>query len=111
MDGESDSDQMEIDQAKEEEPEDEEVPAATPDHSEGETSGDEAAAPPVRAKSSETLRSTSVTRASKESESDGRPPPKRDLPFGKQAIRTKQPEDQPPPPADDEDDDTDDEEL
>jgi hypothetical protein len=99
----SDSDQMEIDEA----------PSTTPDASDDETDEDESAALPVREKSSETLRASSVAQVSKEDPpSEGNPPPKRELPFGRRATRSKQPEKQPsPPPPPDDDEDTDDEEL
>jgi hypothetical protein len=109
---EPDSDQMEIDQAKEEEQDSDEAPAATPDASDDETDGEEDAAPTRRAKSSETLRASSVAKASKEEEkATGNPPPKRELPFGRRPTRSKQPEKHPSPAAEDEDDATDDEEL
>ena len=100
---------MEIDQAKEEEQDSDEAPAATPDPSDDETD-EESVAPTIRAKSSETLRAKSVGKASQEEPpSEGRPPPKRDLPFGRPATRGKKPEKQPSPEVDDED--TEDEEL
>lgn len=84
---ESDSDHIEMKQAKEEE---QESDAATPDPSDDETDEEEAAA----------------------TRSDGNPPPKRELPFGRPATRSKQPaEESSPPPAMDEDEDTEDEEL
>ncbi|KAF2033555.1 hypothetical protein EK21DRAFT_58594 [Setomelanomma holmii] len=104
---EPDSDQMEIDEAKVEEQDDEE-PAHTPDPSDDETDGEETAAPQAREKSPETLRSSSVV-AKEESQTDGKPPPKRELPFGRPATRSNQLE-QPSSPAK-EDDETDDEEL
>lgn len=108
---EPDSDQMEIDQAKEEEQEGDEAPAATPDPSDDETDAEEIVAPSVRAKS-ETLRASSIAKTSKEEvHSDGNPPPKRELPFGRPATRSKRPEKQPSPAAEDEDDVTDDKEL
>ncbi|KAH7073686.1 hypothetical protein BKA63DRAFT_472073 [Paraphoma chrysanthemicola] len=102
---ESDSDQIEIDQAKEEE-QDEDLPEATPEQSDEETDEEENAALP-RAKSSETLGSSQA--AKEEAENDGRPPPKRELPFGRPATRSKQAEKRSPSPA--EEDETDDEEL
>jgi hypothetical protein len=109
---ESDSDQMEIDQAKAEEQQDSDgAPAATPDPSDDETDEEDVAIPPARAKSSETLRASSVATAAKEEPRiDGKPPPKRELPFGRPATRSRQSEKQPEPAAD-EDEDTDDEEL
>ncbi|KAH7411747.1 hypothetical protein DE146DRAFT_253819 [Phaeosphaeria sp. MPI-PUGE-AT-0046c] len=108
---EEDSDQMEIDQAKEEEQDSDEAPAATPDLSDDETDEEESAAPPTRGRSSETLRDSSVAKASKEEPpTDGRPPPKRELPFGRPATRGKKPEKQPSPGLVD-DEDTEDEEL
>jgi hypothetical protein len=108
----SDNDQMEIDQAKAEEQDSDEAPAATPDASEDETDEEDSAAPSVREKSSETLRSSSVAQVSKKiPQSEGAPPPKRELPFGRRlATRSKQLEKQPSPLADD-DEGTDDEEL
>jgi hypothetical protein len=109
---ESDSDQMEIDQAKEEEQQDsDEVPAATPDPSDDDTDEEDSAVLPSRAKSSETLRAGSMAKASKEEpQLDGNPPPKRELPFGRRATRSRQPEKKPAPAAED-DEDTEDEEL
>jgi hypothetical protein len=106
---ESDSDQMEIDQAKEEEQDDDELPAATPEPSDDETDEEDNAAPQPRQKSSETLRSGSQA-AKDEPQSDGHPPPKRELPFGRPATRSKPPEERPSPPAN-EDDEADEEEL
>jgi hypothetical protein len=94
---------MEIDQAKEEEQD--EVPGATPDPSDDETDKEDNVAPQLPG----ILRSSSA-KATKESE--GGPPPKRELPFGQQTIRTKQPEKQLPSAADEDDDeDAEDEEL
>ncbi|OAL01651.1 hypothetical protein IQ06DRAFT_292499 [Phaeosphaeriaceae sp. SRC1lsM3a] len=108
---EEDSDQMEIDQAKEGEQDSDEATAATPEPSDDETDEEESVAPPTRAKSSETLRASSVAKASKdEPPTDGRPPPKRELPFGRPVTRGKKPEKQPSPAVDD-DEDTEDEEL
>lgn len=107
----SDSDQMETDQAKEEEQgDDEDVPAVTPDPSDNETEGeDEVTA--RREGSSQTIGVASAARPSKadtpEPEPASKPPPKRELPFGRPATRSK-----PPPPAEapsSEDDETDEE--
>ena len=115
----SDSDQMEIDQAKVEEQDNEEVPEPmTPEQSDPETDGEDDAAPPSRARSSETLRSSSgVARGSKgeATGSKGVPPP-RALPFANRMStrRGNVAEAQPPPiAADNEDgnDETEDEEL
>jgi hypothetical protein len=103
---------MEIDQAKVEEQQDsDEVPAATPDPSDDETDEEDSAVSSARAKSSETLRASSVAKASKEEPLiDGKPPPKRELPFGRPATRSRQPEKQPTPAIED-DEDTEEEEL
>jgi hypothetical protein len=111
---EPDSDQMEIDQAKVEEQDSDEAPTATPDPSDDETDEEDIAVPSTRAKSSETLRGSSVAKASNEEPKiDGKPPPKRELPFGRPATRSRQPEKPSPPAPEDNDDDdaTDDEEL
>jgi hypothetical protein len=109
---ESDSDQMEIDQLKAEEQDSDEAPAATPDASDDETDEQDSAAPSVREKSSETLGSSSVAQVSNnKSQSEGTPPPKRELPFGRRpATRSKQIAKQPSPTAED-DEATDEEEL
>jgi hypothetical protein len=109
----SDSDQMDIDEAKAEEQDSDEATAATPNASDDETDEDESAAPPVQEESSETLRASSVAQVSKEDPlSEGHPPPKRELPFGRPSTRSKQPAKQPSPPSDDDDDeDSGDEEL
>ncbi|KAJ4369578.1 hypothetical protein N0V83_005340 [Neocucurbitaria cava] len=113
----SDSDQMEIDQAKTEEQDDDEVPEpTTPDRSDDETDAeDEDVALPTRAKSSETARPSSVAKGSDDEAvvSEGVPPP-RLLPFGRPATRSKDAEKKPATPGgddDDDDDETDDEEL
>ncbi|KAH8716821.1 hypothetical protein GQ44DRAFT_829688 [Phaeosphaeriaceae sp. PMI808] len=116
---ESDSDHMEIDEAKQEDQTDDELPAATPDPSDDETDEEETATSPpqltTRKKLSETLSSGLVAQASRvESESEGHPPPKRELPFGRPATRSKQPQKQPSPTVDEEDeaeDEDEDEEL
>lgn len=92
---------MEIDQAKEEEQDE-----ATPEPSDDETDGEA-----DEVMSSQTLRSGSVAKVTgkkEESKSDGKPPPKRELPFGRPATR-KAPAKEPSPVEDD--DDTEDEEL
>ncbi|KAF2826523.1 hypothetical protein CC86DRAFT_370489 [Ophiobolus disseminans] len=109
---ESDSDPMETNQVKDEE---QDSDAATPDPSDDETDEEEAAAPSLLEKPSETVTSSPVAQAAKakgEVNSDGNPPPKRELPFGRPATRSKQPakEPSPRPPVGD-DDDTEDEEL
>lgn len=110
---------MEIDQAKVEERDDEEMPEpVTPNQSDDETDEDDDPAPHTRARSSETVRSNSgVAHGSKAeaaaAETKGVPPP-RALPFTKKAMvtRSKDVKKQPfPPPASDEDDETEDEEL
>jgi hypothetical protein len=125
-----DEDQMEIDQAKAEEQDDESDAggAATPDRAsetETEDEGDggfSSKAPPpstraTRGKPGQAPRSSSVTMASSKStpaleEDAGPPPPRRELPFGRPATRSKPPPKQPVPAAgDDDDDETDDEEL
>jgi hypothetical protein len=111
---EPDSDQMEIDEAKVEEQDSDEALAATPDPSDDETDEEDVPAPSIRAKSSETLRASSVAKTSKEDPKiNGKPPPKRELPFGRPATRSRQPEKPslPAPETDNDDDATDDEEL
>ena len=103
----SDSDQMEIDQAKDEEQASDE---ATPDPSDDETDEEDTILP-VREKLSARTSSSSVVPAAKEeAKSDGNPPPKRELPFGRPGTRSKQTTKEPSPPAGEEDD-TEDEEL
>jgi hypothetical protein len=105
---------MEIDQVKTEEQQDsDEAPAATPDPSDDETDEEDVVIPPARVKSSETLRASSLARATKEeSRLDGNPPPKRQLPFGRPATRSRQPDKQPSFAVDeDEDSEDEDEEL
>jgi hypothetical protein len=101
---------MEIDQAKVEEQDDEEMPEPmTPEQSDNETENDESA-PTATARSSQTLRSGAVVQRSKSeaTESKGVPPP-RALPFAK---RTGMPTRSKDVTAIEEDDDeTDDEEL
>ncbi|KAL1602430.1 hypothetical protein SLS60_005846 [Paraconiothyrium brasiliense] len=124
----SDEDQMEINQAKAEEQDDEsdDGEAATPDRaSDTETEDDgeggfssKAPAPSARVtrgKSVQAARSSSATARSSKStpapdEDAGPPPPRRELPFGRPAMRNK-PAAKPPPVAADEDSETDDEEL
>jgi hypothetical protein len=111
---ESDSDQMEVDQAKTEEQQDsDEAPSATPDPSDDETDEEDVLIPPARMQSSGTLRASSVAKATKEeSRLDGIPPPKRQLPFGRPATRSRQPEKQPSLAVEeDEDSEDEDEEL
>ncbi|KAL5390351.1 hypothetical protein DPSP01_001921 [Paraphaeosphaeria sporulosa] len=126
----SDEDQMEVDQAKAEEQDDDsdEGGAATPDRaSETETEDEgeggfssKAPAPSTRAtraKPAQAPRSSSVTVGSSQmstpapNEDVGPPPPRRELPFGRPATRSKPPAKQPAPAAADEDDETEDEEL
>jgi hypothetical protein len=103
---------MEIEQTKQEEQDSDDVPAATPEPSDDETDEEEETALPSRAKSSETLRAGSIAKGSQEEvQGEGKPPPKRELPFGRPVTRSKQPEKQPSPAAEDDDDDTEDEEL
>ncbi|KAF2855352.1 hypothetical protein T440DRAFT_210047 [Plenodomus tracheiphilus IPT5] len=116
---ESDSDQMEIDQAKEQEQDDEEVPPpTTPDRSDDETESEgEVSAPPrTREKSSETVQSSSVAQTKKDAgdagdaaESGGVPPP-RSLPFGRPSTRSRDVAKKAASPVDDDDDGTTDEE-
>lgn len=125
----SDEDQMEIDQAKAEEQDDDsdEGGAATPDRaSETETEDEgeggfssKAPAPSTRTtrgKPAQAPRSSSVTVGSRKNtpvpdKDAGSPPPRRELPFGRPATRSKPPAKQPAPVAADEDDETEDEEL
>ena len=115
----SDSDQMEMDQAKIEEQDGDEAPEPmTPEQSDAETDDQVDAAPPNRGPSSETLRSSSgVAQGSKGEaiESKGVPPP-RALPFANRMLtrRGKVAEPQPRPIAaesDNDNDETEDEEL
>ena len=109
---------MEIDQAKVEEQDDEEMPEPmTPEQSDNETDEENEPAPHPRGRSSETLRATSIAQSSNSeaTASKGAPPP-RTLPFQKRMTRSKDVEKQPSPAAataanDDDDDETDDEEL
>ncbi|KAB2105252.1 hypothetical protein AG0111_0g7098 [Alternaria gaisen] len=108
---ESDSDQMEIDEAKAEEQSNDEMPEPmTPEQSDNETDVEDEPAPTATTRSSQTLRSTSVaqTSTSEATESKGVPPP-RALPFVKRTgmpTRSRR-----VTAADDDDDETDDEEL
>ncbi|KAI5378291.1 hypothetical protein J4E82_002987 [Alternaria postmessia] len=107
----SDSDQMEIDQAKAEEQSNDEMPEPmTPEQSDNETDVEDEPAPTATARSSQTLRSTSVAHSSKSeaTESKGVPPP-RALPFVKRTGMPTRSRDV--TAADDDDDETDDEEL
>ncbi|KAF2443409.1 hypothetical protein P171DRAFT_432673 [Karstenula rhodostoma CBS 690.94] len=125
----SDEDQMEIDQAKtgEQDDDSDEGGAATPDRASDTETEDEgeggfsskAPAPTTRAtraKPAAAPRSSSLTVRSRKStpapdEDAGPPPPRRELPFGRPATRSKPPAKQPAPVAADEDDETEDEEL
>jgi hypothetical protein len=102
---------MEIDQAKIEEQDDDEAPEpVTPDQSDDETDEEDEPAPQTRARTSETLRGTSMVAQGskgKATESDGVPPP-RALPFSKLADRRKEVDKS---VVDGEDDETEDEEL
>ncbi|KAF3041542.1 hypothetical protein E8E12_006687 [Didymella heteroderae] len=118
--GDSDSDQREVHEAKiEEQNDDEDVPGpATPDRSDAETESEaEASDSGLRDGSSETLKSTSTvaqpTKEAAPSQSSDGPPPPRNLPFGRVGTRSKGPAQKPlsPPIADDDDDETDEEEL
>ena len=112
----SDADQMEVDEAKVEEQDEESGPgAATPDRTSDDETEDEdgpggkTPAPPAlrtREKSSGPARSSSKAATLEEA---GPPPPRRELPFGRPATRSKPARKQPAPPA--EDDETEDEEL
>ncbi|KAH3915235.1 hypothetical protein HBH56_086130 [Parastagonospora nodorum] len=105
-----DSDQMDVD--PKEEPDSDDAPAATPEASEDETDEEEATAPSVRAKSSETLGANSAKASQEGAKSSDKPPPKRELPFGRPATRSKPSEKKPEPAVGDDDEDaTDDEEL
>ncbi|KAG9201855.1 hypothetical protein G6514_005272 [Epicoccum nigrum] len=116
---ESDSDQMEIEEAMhEEQTGNEDVPGpATPDRgSDDETASEgEASDSGPGDGSSETLKSTSTVAqpTSGPAASSGGLPPPRALPFGRASTRNKGPagKPSPPPPIDDDDDETDDEEL
>jgi hypothetical protein len=109
---------MEIDQAKAEEQDDEEMPEPmTPEQSDNETDQEDEPVPDIRGRSTETLRASSAVAPNSKSDatdSTGVPPP-RALPFTKRVVtRSKQVHKQPSPAADDDDDDddqTDDEEL
>jgi hypothetical protein len=107
---------MEIDQAKAEEQDDEEMPEPmTPEQSDNETDEEDEPAPRPRGRSSETLRASSAVAQSSTSEalkSRGVPPP-RALPFEKgMATRNRDVEKQPAPVlVDDDDAETSDEEL
>jgi hypothetical protein len=101
---------MEIDQAKVEEQDEDEAPEpVTPDHSDDETDQEEDFAPQTRARSSETLRSSSAVAQGKATGGKGIPPP-RALPFSKLPDRRKEVEKSKTPVVD-EDDETEDEEL
>ncbi|CAI9631345.1 unnamed protein product [Alternaria burnsii] len=108
---ESDSDQMEIDQAKAEEQSNDEMPEPmTPEQSDNETDVEDEPASTATARLSQTLRSTSVAQSSNSeaTESKGVPPP-RALPFVKRmGMPTRS---RGVTAADDDDDETDDEEL
>jgi hypothetical protein len=107
----SDSDQMEIDQAKTEEQDDDEAPEpVTPEQSDDETDEEDEPAPQTRARSSETLRSTSAVAQGEATGKKGVPPP-RALPFSKLPDRRKEVGKSAPVAADDEHDETEDEEL
>lgn len=78
---------------------------ATPEPSDAETDDEEAKS------TAPSIRSSSASQADTEKpQSDGKPPPKRELPFGRPATRSQPPAREPSPAAD-EDDDTEDEEL
>ena len=116
---ESDSDKMEIEEAKHAaQIGNEDVPGpATPDRgSDDETASEDEVSDSGRGDgSSETLKSTSTVAqpASGPATSSGGLPPPRALPFGRASTRNKGPGGKPlpPPPVDDDDDETDDEEL
>jgi hypothetical protein len=104
----SDSDQMEIDQAKTEEQDDDEAPEpVTPEQSDNETDEEDEPAPQTRARSSEP---TSAVAQGEAMGKKGVPPP-RALPFSKLPDRRKEVGKSAPVAADDEDDETEDEEL
>ncbi|KAH7371944.1 hypothetical protein BKA66DRAFT_572513 [Pyrenochaeta sp. MPI-SDFR-AT-0127] len=112
--GDSDSDQMEVDQAKTEEQDEEEaLEPGTPDRSDDETESedeDDAIVPKARDRVSQPARaSPGANSTDEEVESKGVPPP-RSLPFGRPATRSKGSEQKPLPSAED-DDETEDDEL
>lgn len=92
LEPESDSDQMEIDQAKDEEREEEEVEdAVTPEQSDDETDKETGSAPRQRARSSETVGDGSEVAhggTTEGAETTGVPPP-RVLPFSKRTVATR----------------------
>lgn len=105
---------MEIDEAKEEEQNEEEVPSpTTPDRSDDETDAeDDVSAPQIREVLSETVDSAAAATAKSDNGEVGGVPPPRSLPFGRPSTRSKDVKKKTPPPQDDGDDDeTDDEEL
>ena len=113
----SNSDQMEIDQAKAEERDEEEMPEpVTPEQSDDETDEQSDSAPQARTQSPETLGVGSIvaqSSAEEGAETKGVPPP-RVLPFSKQpmATRSRNATKQPSrATGHSEDDETDDEEL
>jgi hypothetical protein len=97
---------MEVDEAKaEEQDEDSEPGAATPDRASDDETEDEDG--PALERTSRPVRSTSKSISL---EDVGPPPPRRELPFGRPpATRTRAGQKQPTPPV--EDDETEDEEL
>ncbi|KAF2688737.1 hypothetical protein K458DRAFT_293459 [Lentithecium fluviatile CBS 122367] len=113
----SDADQMEIDQAKNEEPDEDSGPgAATPDRPSDDETEDEdgpsgitpaSSAAQVRGKSSKPTRSQSSEDVPVQD--DEVPPPRRELPFGRPTTRGRPTQKQPAAPM--EDDETEDEEL
>lgn len=114
----SDSDEVDIGEAKTgDQGNEEDVPSpATPDRSDAETESEaDASDSGLRDGSAETLKSAStVAQSTKEVApaqlSDG-PPPPRNLPFGRADTRSKRSakKQSPPPPANDDDDETDEE--
>ncbi|KAF2878362.1 hypothetical protein BDV95DRAFT_19977 [Massariosphaeria phaeospora] len=118
----SDSDQMEIDQAKAEEQDEDSVPgAATPDRtSDDETedddeivrSGSVLSAPQLREKSSDVRERNSTVAQPEDAAANGEsdaPPPKRGLPFGRPSTRNRPAQKEPSPPLADDGDETEDE--
>lgn len=124
----SDEEQMDVDEVKAEEQDDnsDQGGAATPDRAsetetedEGEGGFSTKVSAPTRAtrgRTAQAPRSSSLTAGSQKSttapdEDAGPPPPRRELPFGKPATRSKPAAKQPAPVANGEDDETEDEEL
>ncbi|KAF2182715.1 hypothetical protein K469DRAFT_728344 [Zopfia rhizophila CBS 207.26] len=115
---ESESDHMEVDGPNvEEENEEEDIPeAVTPDRTtDDETEDEEGPTSPARqlkdGSAETTGANTTVAQPSKDAHTRPDPPPRRELPFGRPATRSKSTRKQPSPPGGDEDSETEDEEL